>query len=188
MTSEADNSPNRDYRFWANRDQLQRMVEEAVQQVWQLRFEPGSNSTWHIHVSVSQAGQVMGDKYLDASSGPTGAKAFGPESQAGLSGGMNLAESRLDGELLVASVRELVAIIGTAHIPNEQMSAQLNADMSELQEDVEGGFVRGAANDKWSKVKDWVTRAISVGVFATEAAEKIKAVVARIESMVSLPS
>ena len=168
----------------------ERLKHEALPKPWDgsqpLMITTGDNATIQIgEGNVSKNSE--GDMYLDRSSGPTGAKALGPNAQAHSTGDVQqtvLSPER--GEALADCFEQLRALVAEVKVPNpepvEATMGALNEAAKEARSERPGASVIAAA---WQKAKSWIESALGVGAWVTVKAEEVRGLVEKIQALLS---
>lgn len=121
---------------------------------------------------------VAGDRYVDQSSGPTGAKAFGRHAEAHSTGNVRQIISREEGDALVDCFEQLKS---------------LAADVAQTQAALDEAIRQAAAVDPdasavasaWQKAKTWIDAALATGTWAVAKAAKARGFVEKIQGLLS---
>lgn len=127
-------------------------------------------------------------QYTDQSTGPTGAKAFGPQSSA-TSHGMVVQSQTLEPAQtaeLIQAFAQLVTLLKELQLADRGKLEETIVAIEEAKEDAsspEPQKNRIAA--VWDKAKNWVNAALSVGTFAAAKAEEVRVLIAKITGLVS---
>jgi hypothetical protein len=172
-------------------DQLRQAVQEYCETTgMRITFRQGSNPQFHIHIH----GEIMAKKdetttqYTDQSTGPTGAKAFGPESSA-TSHGVVVQHQTLGPAQtaeLVATFAQLSSLLKEVQLADR---GSLDETIGAIEEAKEGASLpepqRSRIATAWEKAKSWVNAALSVGMFAAAKAEEVRALIAKISGLLS---
>jgi hypothetical protein len=155
-----------------------------------LSFQQGSNPQFHIHIH----GEIMTKKsetsaqYTDQSTGPTGAKAFGPQSSAVNYGDVaqkNTLESEQSAELVKAFDQLVVLLIDTQLADRAKLDETLDAIKQAKANASSDQPQKSVISSAWEKAKGWVTAALSVGTFVATKAEEVRALITKITGLLS---
>lgn len=155
-----------------------------------ITFKEGSNPQFHLHFhgEVMAKKDEIGTQYTDQSTGPTGAKAFGPASSATSHGAViqNQALGEAQAGELVKAFEQLAAVLRDLQIADrakldETLEAITQAKTSASSPEPKKNLISSA----WEKAKGWVSAALSVGTFAATKAEEVKSLIAKITGLLS---
>jgi hypothetical protein len=127
-------------------------------------------------------------QYTDQSTGPTGAKAFGPQSSA-TSHGAVVQSQTLEPEQAVDLVRAFAQLVTLLRAIQLADRASLDETIGAIEEAKEGASATEPQKSRiataWERAKGWVSAALSVGTFAAAKAEEVRALIAKITSLLS---
>jgi hypothetical protein len=169
---------------------LQAVQEYSSATGVRITFEAGSNPHVHIHFH----GEIMAKKeetttqYTDKSTGPTGAKAFGPQSSATSHGAVVQNQTLEPGQTaeLVAAFTELSALLKELQLADRGRLDETIGAIEEAKECASGPEPqKGPIAAAWEKAKGWVSAALSVGTFAAAKAQEIGALIGKITGLLS---
>jgi len=169
-----------------SRDELLQALQEYFSKTGGITFQEGSNPQFHIHIQ----GEVMAkkDEYTDRSTGPTGAKAFGPQSSA-TSHGEVVQNQTLGPEQtaeLVAAFEKLTALLQELQLADRERLDETIGAIEEAKDVAsEDAPQRSRIATAWEKAKSWVTASLSVGTFAAAKAEDVRALITKITGLLS---
>jgi hypothetical protein len=127
-------------------------------------------------------------QYIDESTGPTGAKAFGPQSTATSTGAVIQGQTLESAEsaALVAAFEQLTTLLKELQ-PADRVS--LDETISAINQAKERATTPDAPkqliSSAWEKAKGWVGAALSVGTFVTVKAEQVRALITKITGLLS---
>ncbi len=143
------------------------------------------NSTHYHHPDMRS-----NNEYHDNSTGPTGAKAFGPGASASSTGAVTqLAGPGIKNDAELAQIlAQLIALIDGVSVPETAIAKKDEAATAIKQAQVEaasGSGNRSKIKAAWEAGKAWVSNAISFGAFAAEKAKDVEKIIDQVGNYMS---
>jgi hypothetical protein len=127
-------------------------------------------------------------QYTDHSTGPTGAKAFGPQSSATSHGAVVQNQTLEDTQAtdLVAAFTQLSALLKDLPLADRGSLDETLGAIEEAKVDASSPAPqKSRIATAWEKAKGWVSAALAVGTFATAKAEEVRSLIANITGLLS---
>lgn len=144
----------------------------------------------HIHVSNDSSGAIMAESFEDHRvtdqsqvTGQAGPKAFGRNAKAEVKGDqVQHFLSRRDVGELEELLAELKTAVAQSKAPVDAKTAA-HDQIDQLSEELATPDAQSGARSTWQTLYQWVTSALTVGLFATESAEKVKGLLERMSAI-----